>query len=89
MARGQRKRRGVFWLRSGRLPGTLRDDESGLVQGRDVPAVKREQALASRRQGRRTRVERSEDAQLRALGVPVFDRNGGLSELGSYLSPRR
>lgn len=69
-----------------RIPGVRRDGEDGLVAAKDVAAVSRIRAAGQRRGGARTLAQKHEDSELRALGVPVFDRNAGQAELGGYLA---
>jgi hypothetical protein len=79
--------RGLF-VAKGLIPGVRASDGDGLVRGRGVGRVQAEKARSRRRLGARTRGQAAEDADLRAYGVGVFDRNAGLSELDGYTSPR-
>jgi len=72
--------RGIF------APRGALDQEEALVAPVDVPAYRREKASAI------ARVAGAEGhplaADLRSLGLPVFDESAGNAELGGYTSHR-
>lgn len=67
-----------MYVARGRIPGV--GGGAQLVEGRSTPGLAAHKARVRRRGG-----TTSTDADLRAHGVPVFDRQAGQSELGSYL----
>lgn len=73
--------RGIFIYR-GRIPG-IGGGEGETIQSREAPGFRRHIGRVKARAG-----ATSADQEIRAHGVPVFDRNAGLSELGGYLNPR-
>lgn len=82
-----RKRIRAFFPK-GDIPGVDAASD-GLVSSRVAPGVMAERMRAARRAGASTGGERSQDAAVRAHGVPIFDRRAGLSELGGYLARAR
>jgi hypothetical protein len=60
---------------------------NGKLRGLFRPVEPKPTPLERRRRARDTRLPFDDAVQ--QLGVPVFDRQAGLSELGTYLAPRR
>lgn len=77
--------RGLFFTKS-RIPGVNRDDDDGLIAGREAPGYESAVSRGRRRQGARTTAQIADDDAIRGAGVPVFDRKTGTAELGGYIA---